>query len=156
LLINIALDVNFIDFSGIATVLAVGILSIPQLGTQDLSHALEWLFMIILPNFCLGQGLVDFYSNFEFLHICKPVLPFCPIISNPCCKGICVYLFVLYVLFRSAFNWDIICDSRSTLFSAYVHFFHDALPWCRLTTGCRRGGQNVIVLNYIKHSSVAL
>lgn len=77
-------------FSGVATILAVGILDIPQLGTQDISHALEWTFLTFLPNFCLGQGLEDFYSNYEFsemchqfnlTEICKFPIPF------PCCKG---------------------------------------------------------------------
>ena len=48
---------------GIATVLTVDILSIPQLNLQHISEALESVFLIFIPNFCLGQGLLDQHFN---------------------------------------------------------------------------------------------
>ena len=87
---------NKTDFiTGDATVLAVGILGIPQLDLEDLSKALEWVFLTFLPNFCLGQGLMDYYSNYEFLEVCKPIVVnpmFCKAFPNPCCKGKCTTL----------------------------------------------------------------
>ena len=81
--------------AGIGTFLVIAILSIPQLGTQAISESLKWLFMTLIPNFCLGQGVSDFYSNYMYLNICKPVLHLCHDFicrSNatniPCCKGI--------------------------------------------------------------------
>jgi len=74
--------------------LAIEILSIPQLGTQVISESLEWLFMSLIPNFCLGEGVSDFYSNYMYLNICKPYLPLCPLVCSShqinisCCKGI--------------------------------------------------------------------
>jgi len=72
-------------------VLAVNILSIPQLGTMDLSRVLEWVFLV-LPNFCLGQGLSDFYTNYQVLQVCDtPEVKFiCGLHLKqpfPCCKG---------------------------------------------------------------------
>jgi len=77
---------------GIATLLAVAILSIPQLGTQAISKSLEWLFLTLLPNFCLGQSVSDFYNNFMLVNACQPILPACPLVcalnqSVVCCKG---------------------------------------------------------------------
>lgn len=71
--------------SGDATILAVGILGIPQLNLEDLSKALEWIFLTFLPNFCLGQGLMDYYSNYEFLQVCTPYIDMCKFYPNPCC-----------------------------------------------------------------------
>ena len=83
-----------IYIAGTATILAVAIMSIPQLGLQDLSRALEWVFLIFLPNYCLGQGLEDYYSNYEFkdvyLDFCvkQKFTSVCEILPNFCCGGI--------------------------------------------------------------------
>jgi len=78
--------------TGIGTLLAVAILSIPTLGTETVSKALEWVFMALIPNFCLGQSVSDFYSNFMYLNACRPFIPLCPLIcpakNFTCCRGI--------------------------------------------------------------------
>ncbi|XP_074866754.1 phospholipid-transporting ATPase ABCA3 [Carettochelys insculpta] len=56
-------------FSGTATFLAVTIMSIPELGLVDLSKTLDKIFLI-LPNYCLGQCISDFYQNYEFIQFC--------------------------------------------------------------------------------------
>uniref|UniRef100_A0A8D2M2X8 ATP binding cassette subfamily A member 3 n=1 Tax=Zonotrichia albicollis TaxID=44394 RepID=A0A8D2M2X8_ZONAL len=55
--------------SGTATFLAVTIMSIPELGLVDLSKTLDKVFLI-LPNYCLGQCISDFYQNYEFIQFC--------------------------------------------------------------------------------------
>lgn len=40
--------------TGQATLLPVTILTLPQLGLVDTSVVLEWLFLIIFPNFSIG------------------------------------------------------------------------------------------------------
>uniref|UniRef100_A0A8D0GV65 ABC transporter domain-containing protein n=1 Tax=Sphenodon punctatus TaxID=8508 RepID=A0A8D0GV65_SPHPU len=55
--------------SGTATFLAVTIMSIPELGMVDLSKTLNKVFLI-LPNYCLGQSISDFYQNYEFIQFC--------------------------------------------------------------------------------------
>jgi len=85
---------------GIGTLLAVAILSFPQLGTEDVANALKWLFMAVLPNFCLGESFSDFYSNYVYLGICKPWLRLCPLMCltnltlppKACCEGVILRL----------------------------------------------------------------
>ena len=82
-----------VHVSGVATILAVGILSIPELDLEDLSKTLEWVFLFILPNFCLGQGLSDYYSNYQLKAIYDEFCvnqrfsQLCPVIPNACCRG---------------------------------------------------------------------
>ncbi|XP_053132329.1 phospholipid-transporting ATPase ABCA3 [Hemicordylus capensis] len=56
-------------FSGTATFLAVTIMSVPALGMMDLARLLDKIFLI-LPNFCLGQSISEFYQNYEFIQFC--------------------------------------------------------------------------------------
>nr|XP_033770036.1 ATP-binding cassette sub-family A member 3 [Geotrypetes seraphini]XP_033770037.1 ATP-binding cassette sub-family A member 3 [Geotrypetes seraphini]XP_033770038.1 ATP-binding cassette sub-family A member 3 [Geotrypetes seraphini] len=55
--------------SGTATFLAVTIMSIPELGLVKLAQTLDKVF-IILPNYCLGRSISDFYQNYEFIQFC--------------------------------------------------------------------------------------
>ncbi len=77
--------------AGIATVMAVIILNIPGLNTKSIAKALEWLFLILIPNYCLGQGLEDLYNNFQYLNICTraDVQIICDLTNMTlgCCKG---------------------------------------------------------------------
>ena len=76
--------------SGIATVLAVDILMIPQLNTTELAEGLQWGFLATMPNFCLGQGVVTLYNNYQYLNICTtPIIEFAcqNNVTLPCCKG---------------------------------------------------------------------
>ncbi|XP_005105583.1 ATP-binding cassette sub-family A member 3 [Aplysia californica] len=83
--------------TGVTTMLVVVILSIPQIGLEDVSVILEWTFMVLFPNFSLAQSLYEFYENHQALAICTPEYSsaeFCKFsqfmnISNPCCPGIC-------------------------------------------------------------------
>ncbi|ESO83918.1 hypothetical protein LOTGIDRAFT_229502 [Lottia gigantea] len=80
--------------SGVACVMVVAILEIPQLDLLDVSLTLEWIFLVIIPHFCLGQGLEDYYNNYEMLTQCKPLQTFCkiaPEFPNPCCKPVTGY-----------------------------------------------------------------
>ncbi|CAG5129798.1 unnamed protein product [Candidula unifasciata] len=83
--------------TGVATLLVVVILTIPQIGLQDVSNILEWVFLAVFPNYCLSQGVFDFYQNYQYLNICKLAYEysgFCPIMkltnqTNPCCPDFC-------------------------------------------------------------------
>ncbi|CAF1219331.1 unnamed protein product [Rotaria sordida] len=72
-----------------ATLLAVVILSIPQLDLINVSNILEWIFLILFPNFCLGQGLNNMYQNYVLNGLCAPIVIFCNSAPNPCCKDNC-------------------------------------------------------------------
>lgn len=70
--------------------MTVTILSIPQLGTASVGRALEWVFLLLTPNYCLGQGLADFYNNHQYLQICDnpAIQQLCKFpIDFPCCQG---------------------------------------------------------------------
>ena len=92
-------------FLGVATILAVGILSIPQLDLLDLAHALEWVFLVLLPNYCLGQGIEDYYQNYKLGLIYEEycvkdkIKDFCETIPNPCCIGK-TFAFKVFIYFR--------------------------------------------------------
>jgi len=84
---------NFVFFFSIeigqATLLAIVILSIPQLDLLDVADLLEWIFIILFPNYNLGQGLNDIYQNSVLNDLCAPIVQFCPFFPNPCCKDTC-------------------------------------------------------------------
>jgi len=49
--------------AGTVAVLAVLILKFPELGTESIGDALEWVFYVTLPNFCFSKALQDLYDN---------------------------------------------------------------------------------------------
>ncbi|XP_040297886.1 ATP-binding cassette sub-family A member 3 [Bufo bufo] len=67
--------------SGTATFLCVTIMSIPALGLVELSHTLDLIFLV-LPNYCLGRSLSDFYQNYQFLQTCTSFVPISEIICQ--------------------------------------------------------------------------
>jgi ATP-binding cassette subfamily A (ABC1) protein 3 len=81
-----------------ASIVAVNVLTLPGIDLKDVADVLEWLFLILLPNFSFGQGITDIYQNYEFTGICKkvidqlpPNIPLefaCLALPNPCCIGL--------------------------------------------------------------------
>ena len=70
--------------------LAIDIMQLPTLGLRHVSRALEWVFLTVIPSFCLGQGLEDFYQNHDFLALCTQsyIRAGCAMnMTTPCCKG---------------------------------------------------------------------
>jgi ATP-binding cassette subfamily A (ABC1) protein 3 len=68
-----------------ATLTPVAILTLPQLDLVSIANGLEWLFIIILPNFAFGQGMIDMYSNNQTTELCKQAVGLCRFLPNPCC-----------------------------------------------------------------------
>jgi hypothetical protein len=46
------------DFVGLVTLMAVFILMMQGLGTEDVASVLDWIFSIIFPTYCLGSGIL--------------------------------------------------------------------------------------------------
>ncbi|CAL1544560.1 unnamed protein product [Lymnaea stagnalis] len=97
--------------TGVATLVVIVILSIPLIGLEDVSIVLEWVFLVIFPNFCLSQGVFQFYQNYQNLDICRPIYEFnvCPFFSliketNPCCPGNCGDFCLYYN--NNYFGWE--------------------------------------------------
>jgi len=79
-------------------VLAVFILKIPALGTEKVGEALDWLFYVVLPNYCFSKALQDLNIKYQFTNICNKIDEqvdremFCVGLrlmnmTNPCCPG---------------------------------------------------------------------
>jgi hypothetical protein len=51
--------------------MAVFILKIPGLDTEDEASVLDWVFSIISPTYCLGSGILNVYINYGFTEVCK-------------------------------------------------------------------------------------
>ena len=71
--------------------LAVYILSIPDLGTEDIGKALEWIFLILMPNFNVGSALMDMFTNAGYKEACDKISFLCPVMppnmTFGCCPG---------------------------------------------------------------------
>lgn len=77
--------------SGLATLMAVFVLKIPDLDTADVADALDWIFSILFPTYCMGSGIMNVYTNYGYTEGCKEVgFPFICVMypKNPCCPGI--------------------------------------------------------------------
>ncbi|XP_059176010.1 phospholipid-transporting ATPase ABCA3-like [Physella acuta] len=83
--------------TGVATLVLVGILAVPQIGMIKIALVLEWIFLVVFPNFCLSQGLLQVYQNYQNLDICRPVYErnngtYCDsdsVVFNICCPEHC-------------------------------------------------------------------
>ena len=62
--------------TGLATLLTVFILSIPSLDLLDVADALKWVFLF-LPNYALGQALIDMFTNHEYLDLFNKGVEMC-------------------------------------------------------------------------------
>jgi ATP-binding cassette subfamily A (ABC1) protein 3 len=59
---------------------------LPTLGLLDVSDLLEWIFLIIFPNFAFGIAMSDLYNNYEANQVCAMAVPLCDLgIKNLCC-----------------------------------------------------------------------
>ncbi len=81
--------------SGIGSMLTVFILKMPALDLVSVAQTLEWVFYILIPNFCLTQGIQDIYNNYQNKKICSAYdfATICKVLANvrngtnPCCPG---------------------------------------------------------------------
>jgi len=88
-------------FTGIATLIVVTVLQIPDLKLTHVGNILDWVFLV-LPNYSLGTAFNDLYTNDRALETCtRPTVQlYCKLLAsnyteifhlhlmpNPCCKG---------------------------------------------------------------------
>ncbi|XP_065652513.1 phospholipid-transporting ATPase ABCA3 isoform X3 [Hydra vulgaris] len=62
--------------TGLATLLVVNILSLSSLNLLDVANILKWVFLV-LPNYCLGQGIIDIFNNYQYNTIFDKALQMC-------------------------------------------------------------------------------
>ncbi|XP_047145843.1 phospholipid-transporting ATPase ABCA3 isoform X2 [Hydra vulgaris] len=83
--------------TGLATLLVVNILSLPSLNLLDVANILKWVFLV-LPNYCLGQGIIDIFNNYQYNTIFDKALQMCidelrkqlPFLPSPKIKELCL------------------------------------------------------------------
>ncbi|XP_068200893.1 phospholipid-transporting ATPase ABCA3-like isoform X1 [Palaemon carinicauda] len=75
--------------TGMATLITVNILRIPDLELRDVAEYLDWVFLLF-PSYALAAAFTDLYSNWRFTGICKreifSLLCGLKAFPNPCCK----------------------------------------------------------------------
>jgi ATP-binding cassette subfamily A (ABC1) protein 3 len=81
--------VMFNVFTGMATILAISILQVPDLDLVNVADSLEWVFMLF-PNFNLGYGISLLSTNKQLHKMCPNIIrfgaEFCLTYpDNPCC-----------------------------------------------------------------------
>ncbi|KAI9562460.1 hypothetical protein GHT06_009893 [Daphnia sinensis] len=77
-------------FTGMATLITVVILQIPELQLVEVASVLDWIFMT-LPNYSLGMAFNNLYTNSRAVEYCtRPIVVFAcktGLRPNPCCKN---------------------------------------------------------------------
>lgn len=66
----------FNNVSSMTMMIVVSVLMIPQLDLIDVSRTLKWTFMMF-PSYCLGQGTVDMFNNYQSLEIFSDAVDTC-------------------------------------------------------------------------------
>jgi len=111
--------------------LAIFILKIPQLGTEDVANALEWVLYVVFPNFCFSKALQDLNIKHQFASICTQIdeyvnrTTFCQILSesnqtNPCCPGKNHNVIHFYAFIHHSFVHESFIPSFVT---SFIHSF---------------------------------
>ncbi|XP_032896611.1 ATP-binding cassette sub-family A member 3 [Amblyraja radiata] len=80
--------------SGTATFVAATIMSIPDLGLLNLWKVMDSLFLV-LPNYCLGHGLNEFYQNYLLIGVCT---------TSPVAEFLCSAFNITYQM--NYFSWE--------------------------------------------------
>lgn len=75
--------------TGMATIITVTILRIPDLELQHVANLLDWIFLLF-PSYAMAAAITDIYSNFRSTEICKQptfeLICSLGIAPNPCCR----------------------------------------------------------------------
>ncbi|KAL4225817.1 hypothetical protein ACF0H5_013807 [Mactra antiquata] len=122
--------------SGLVFLLATYTLSIPILGTEDIGKALEWVFIIFLPNYDLGLALMDMYSNAGNIDYCEEqnYKQICPKIEsdpkklkNPCCFPDNCPTDYCFTFYENFLTWEKPGIGRECLFMLLQGFLYFSL-----------------------------
>ena len=78
-----------------------------DLDLLDVANALKWAFLV-LPNYCLGQGLTDIFNNYNALDFFNKALDMCLRFESPatCEKGIREYFGSQLEFQENYLSWD--------------------------------------------------
>ncbi|XP_055881820.1 phospholipid-transporting ATPase ABCA3-like [Biomphalaria glabrata] len=76
-------------FSGIITTTTVFVLQFPSLGTESIAEVLDWIFIILFPNYNMATVFINLYTNYLNLDSCLPIVNAPGRCNSPCCPGVC-------------------------------------------------------------------
>lgn len=62
--------------TSVLMVTIISVLNIPRLNLLETAHATKWAFMLF-PTFCVGQGVIDLFNNFQGLKIFNHAIETC-------------------------------------------------------------------------------
>ncbi|KAK4312219.1 hypothetical protein Pmani_016341 [Petrolisthes manimaculis] len=75
--------------TGMATVITVTILRIPDLELGHIADLLDWVFLLF-PSYAMANAITDVYRNYQVLKICSKdfisVICMFGFLPNPCCR----------------------------------------------------------------------
>ncbi|XP_041350182.1 phospholipid-transporting ATPase ABCA3-like [Gigantopelta aegis] len=111
--------------TGLTTLLVVMILQIPSLGAVDVSDALDWVFLVIFPHYCLGKSFMDIYTNYVNTKTCNKLdyKVVCQRVAMPCCKGNCGSDFCI-LFSENYFDWEAPGVGRELVFMILQGFLY--------------------------------
>ncbi|XP_076469399.1 phospholipid-transporting ATPase ABCA3-like [Babylonia areolata] len=74
--------------TGLVTTITVFILALPGLDLTTEADLLEWVFLVIFPNYCMAKAFMDIYTNYLNIDTCQKLLytATCPVQPGPCCQ----------------------------------------------------------------------
>ncbi|KAH9488682.1 ATP-binding cassette sub- A member 3 [Bulinus truncatus] len=89
-------------FSGIITTTTVFILQFPSLGTDNIATVLDWVFIVIFPNYNMASVFINIYTNYLNLDSCLSFVNTnsSNVCFSPCCPGVCSKYFSFCVPFQ--------------------------------------------------------
>ncbi|KAL8611831.1 hypothetical protein ACOMHN_041293 [Nucella lapillus] len=76
--------------TGLLTTISVYILALPALGLTSEAKLLNWVFVVLFPNYCMAKSFMDIYTNYLNIDACSKAFytTTCPVaVAGPCCKS---------------------------------------------------------------------
>ena len=61
-------------------------MTIPNLGISRIAELFQNIFLILFPNYAMGQGISDLFDNYKTINICRENQKYCKVFPNPCCR----------------------------------------------------------------------
>jgi len=99
--------------------------------TKDTAKIVDWFFIALLPNYNMGSGISNLYTNYQYMDLCYNELPkwanrtagkesleaicdqYSSFVSIPCCKSEETLIYTLIFV-------NLLCSENMTEFSLQI------------------------------------